>query len=487
MGNDIVFQKLVKICGSKNVSNNSEILVKYSRDMSFVEEKLPISVVWPSNTRQIEEIVKLANIEKFSLIPISSNMGPRHHGDTVPHRDNSVVLDLSNMKKILNIDRKNRVVMIEPGVTFGRLIPELQNKGLRLLLPLHPRGSKSALTSALEREPIIIPRYHWDSSDPLLCTEVFFGTGDLFRTGTAAGPGTIKEQQATGQAQVNPMGPTQFSPFRVIQGAQGSLGIVTWATLKLELIPTIQKVVHLQLDTIAELLDLQHELIKYRLCDELLILNNLNLAILIKKNSQGIIELAKTIKKYNLIYVLAGRGKLADDKIAYLESDIKDIIDNLGLDGLISKSSINDSEILQVLSQATENPWRLRLKGGYQDIFFITNLEKITEFISLVERDISQDLGIYIQPINQGTSYHCEFDLYYDPSNHQETTNIKEKFLEISTKLMDSGAFFNRPYGILTKEVYKRHDDSTQMALRKVKKIFDPNNVLNPGVLCFDD
>jgi len=94
---------------------------------------------------------------------------------------------------------------------------------------------------------------------------------------------------------------------------------------------------------------------------------------------------------------------------------------------------------------------------------------------------------MYIQPINQGTSYHCEFDLYYNPSNKEETMNIKEKFLEISKKLMDSGAFFNRPYGILAKEVYKRHDDSTQMALKKVKKIFDPNNVLNPGVLCFDE
>ncbi|MBA7665562.1 hypothetical protein ES703_73636 [subsurface metagenome] len=52
---------------------------------------------------------------------------------------------------------------------------------------------------------------------------------------------------------------------------------------------------------------------------------------------------------------------------------------------------------------------------------------------------------------------------------------------------MDSGAFFNRPYGLWAKEVFKRHTDSTQTALKKVKKIFDPNNVLNPGVLCFDN
>jgi len=487
MTEDILFQKLVNICSSKYVSKDPNILKKYSKDLSFYPEKAPKYVVWPSNTKNIEEIIKLANELKFSVIPISSSSGPRHHGDTIPHKDNSVVLDLSNMKKILNIDRKNRVVMIEPGVTFGELIPELQSKGLRLLLPLHPRGSKSVLTSALEREPITIPRYHWDSSDPLLCTEVCFGTGDLFRTGTAAGPGTIKQQQAAGQAQVNPMGPTQFSPFRVIQGAQGSLGIVTWATLKLELIPTIQKVFHLQSNTIPELLDLQHELLKFRLCDELLIINNLNLASLVKKSAEEINELSEKLKKWNLIFIIAGRGKLAADKMSYLEGDIRDIIGDLGLNSLLTEGIINDNEIIQVVSQATQDPWRLRLKGGYQDIFFITNFEKISEFISIVEKEVPQDLGIYIQPINQGTSYYFEFDLFYDPTNDGQKMTIKEKFLEISTKLMDSGAFFNRPYGILAKEVYKRHDESTQMALKKVKKIFDPNNVLNPGVLCFDE
>ena len=91
MGNENIFQKLIKICGSKNVSNDPKILVTYSKDMSFVPEKMPIFVVWPSNTKEIEEIVKLANIEKFSIIPISSNKGPRHHGDTIPHKDDSIV------------------------------------------------------------------------------------------------------------------------------------------------------------------------------------------------------------------------------------------------------------------------------------------------------------------------------------------------------------------------------------------------------------
>ncbi|MHA2288667.1 MAG: FAD-binding oxidoreductase, partial [Promethearchaeota archaeon] len=277
MKDNSIYDELVNICGSKAVSNDPNELFELSKDMNFFRSKIPKLIVHPSNTNQIVEILKLANKLKFSIVPISFLSQFKHHGNSLPQKEDSIILNLSDMNKILSIDRKNRVVMVEPGVTFKALIPKLREKGLRLLTPLNPTASKSVLATALEREPITIPRYHWDSSDPLLCTEVVFGTGDLFRTGTAAGSGTIKQQRKMGQAQVNPMGPTQFSPFRVIQGAQGSLGVVTWATLKLEYLPSTQKVYHLQSDNIQSLLDLQYELLKYRLCDELFILNNISL------------------------------------------------------------------------------------------------------------------------------------------------------------------------------------------------------------------
>jgi len=482
-----LLDKLAKICGSKNVSNDPELLETYSKDLSFFRAKAPVLVAWPLNLNEIEKIVKLANSFKFSIIPISSSAGPRLHGDTIPHKDNSVVLDLSKMKKILKIDKKNRVLMIEPGVTFGELLPKLKKKDLRINMPLHPRASKSVLSSALEREPVTIPRYMWDSTDPLLCTEVVFGTGDLFRTGTAAGPGSLKQQEKAGVAHLNPMGPTQFSPFRVIQGAQGSLGIVTWATIKLEMKPTIQKVYHLQSDNLQELLDFQYELLKYRFGDELLVLNNLNLACLVKHSPQEIKKLAEKLKKWNLIYVLAGRGKLANDKLEFLEGDIGDIMKERKLNVSESEKIVSDTDVLNFLNNADSNSWRMRLKGGFQDIFFISNLERIPEFISIMENQDSLDLGIYIQAINQGTSYCCEFDIFYDPNDAGASKNLKEKYLGMCTNLMDIGAFFNRPYGLWAKEVFERHAASTQVALKKVKSIFDPNNVLNPGVLCFDD
>jgi FAD/FMN-containing dehydrogenase len=49
---------------------------------------------------------------------------------------------------------------------------------------------------------------------------------------------------------------------------------------------------------------------------------------------------------------------------------------------------------------------------------------------------------------------------------------------------MENGAFFSRPYGGWAKIVYARYPDGVK-ALRKLKDIFDPNNILNPGKLCF--
>jgi hypothetical protein len=487
MSEEQLYQELIKICGSKFISNDPDLLESYSMDLSFVKGKIPKYVVWLKKTKQIEEILKLANKIGFSIVPISSSSPLRYHGDTIPQKDNSIIVDLSRMNKILSIDRKNRVIMIEPGVVFEQIIPILKKKGLRILQPLYPREGKSVLTTALERVPTTIPRYQWDSSDPLLCTEVVFGTGDLFRTGTAAGPGTIKKQKKSGQAQVNPMGPTQFSPFRLIQGAQGSLGIVTWVTLKLELMPTNQKIIHFQTEKIQELLDLQHELLKFRLCNEILILNNINLACLVKQLPEDIKELSSSLARWNLILILAGRGILADERIEYQKGDLGDIISDLELEHLGKESIISDREIIHALNSSTSYPWRKRLKGSFQDIFFITNFEKISEYIDLVESEVPEDLGVYIQAINQGTSYHCEFDIYYNYENKEAQKSINNKYIDLSIKLMDQGAFFNRPYGLWAKEVFKRHADSTEKALKKIKKIFDPNNILNPGVLCFDN
>jgi hypothetical protein len=95
-----------------------------------------------------------------------------------------------------------------------------------------------------------------------------------------------------------------------------------------------------------------------------------------------------------------------------------------------------------------------------------------------------EDVGVYIQPVVQGTSCHCEFDLFYDPASVPDVDRAKSLVTEGAVDLANMGAFFSRPYGTWAKTAYSRAAE-TNILQRKIKKIFDPNNVLNPGRLCF--
>ena len=109
---------LIKIVGAENVIDDPAILDEYSRDHSFVPSRKPLIVVRPRNADEVQGIVKWANQTKTPLIPVSS--GPPHfRGDSVPASEGAVIMDLSGMKRIIMMDRRNRVALIEPGVTLN--------------------------------------------------------------------------------------------------------------------------------------------------------------------------------------------------------------------------------------------------------------------------------------------------------------------------------------------------------------------------------
>ena len=83
----------------------------------------------------------------------------------------------------------------------------------------------------------MIAKKQFDISDPLLCMEVIFGNGEIFRTGEAAGPLSIEENRKAGAVLTNPLGPGQTDIFRIIQGSKGSFGCASWISMQCDLIP----------------------------------------------------------------------------------------------------------------------------------------------------------------------------------------------------------------------------------------------------------
>jgi FAD/FMN-containing dehydrogenase len=487
----MIKDNLVRIVGANNVIQDQGLLDTYSRDISFVNSVRPESVVKPKNAADIQKIIKLANESLTPLVPVSS--GPPHfRGDTVPSLGGALIVDLSSMKKIIRVDRQNRVVMCEPGVTFDELIVAVEKEGLRINMPLLPRKSKSVVGSLLEREPVIMPGYHWDIADPLSCVEVIFGTGDVFRTGSAAGPGTIEDQWAAGQAQSEAAGPSQASLHRVVQGAQGTMGIVTWASMRCEVLPTVEEPFLVGSPDLDKVLELVHWLIRLRLVNECFVVNNCNLAAIMARKWPGSYQRLKDIlPPWVLFFNIAGYEHLPEERVSYRTKDMMEITQSVGLLPERALAEISAYELLDTVQRSCGEPyWKLRYKGASHDIFFITIYDKLPELIGAMydmAREASypsSDMGVYLQPIVQGTNCHCEFNFFYDHEDPRESAQVKGLSVGAIMNLIRKGAFFSRPYGENTRAIINR-DATTAEALAKVKSIFDPNNIMNPGKLCF--
>jgi hypothetical protein len=485
-----ISEALTGLLGKDSVLDDDECLRSYAEDESFVRPTKPRCVVKPKSADQVLKIVKWANDTLTPLVAVSSGP-PRFRGDTVPSVGGTVIVDLSGMKKIIRVDRRNRAVMIEPGVTFGELIPELEKEGLAPMMPFVPRSSKSVLTCALEREPITTPRHHWDSLDPLCCTEVVYGTGDLFRTGSAAGPGTLKDQWKMGGAQVFAEGPSQTDFVRLIQGAEGTIGIVTWATVACRILPQVRSNFLVPSEKIEPLIDFTYKLLWKKLGEQCLMVNNQTLASILAQGQEELKALRSVLPPWILFFSLGGGGLAPQKKVAYQEAEFAEIASSFGMEPLRTLSGIEADRVADILTKPSSEPyWKVRHKGGWQEIFFISTLDKVPAFVAQSTELAAQhlyppeDLGVYIQPTVQGCNCHCEFGLSYDPHNQEERTRVKSLVTDGSRAMASAGAFFSRPYGAWSDFAYGPGHE-TVIAYRKVKNIFDPNHILNPGKLCF--
>ncbi len=466
------------------------LLRSYAVDASGAGGQAPSQVVYPRSREDVQKIVREAIRSGTPLVPVSS--GPPHfHGDTVPARG-GVIVDFSRMNRVLRIDRPSRSVRVEPGVTYGELIPRLRAEGLRLSLPFLPRANKSIVASRLEREPTTIPKYQYDYMDPLLTLEVVYGTGEDFRTGSACGPGTLETLKAD---LVNPWGPGSIDYFRLVSAAQGTMGLVTWAVSKAEVLPRLQQPHFLEADDPARLLQPIDELLRRRVLDECVVLNRAALATMLAGDGmRDYAELTQALPAWTALLVVAGYERRPEERVALYARALRDISVAHGLQPRTDLPGApgREVEILPLLSNAwTKSPdWRIRATGSSRELLFIAPMSQVPRLVAMghdiaAQRRVAmQDVPCYIQPMVQGRGCHCEFVFPRSPTDSAAAAGLDAFQRELAAQLMRAGAFFSRPYGEWAQLVYRDYAGGVD-ALRRLKGIFDPHGLFNPGKLCF--
>ena len=465
-------RELMGIVGDEDVTDAPLVLEQYAADRSCVARILPRYIVRPRNTAEVQDLVRWANRVAAPLIPVSS--GPPHHnGDTVPSVAEAVIVDLSLMKGILKIDRRNRMVVIEPGVTYTELDPVLAAQGLRIPRPLLPRPNKSVVASLLERQPTTIPRLNYSLPEPLRVCGVVWGTGDLAYTGEAGmGPLSLEAQWNAGLAQVNQQGPMSTDLMRLLTGAQGTMGIVVWASIKCQLLPVARKCFTVTAPRLGDLVEFCRKVERLKLGDEVVLLNRARLAGALGGGGDG-------LAPWTVLLGASGAALYPEEKLKLQEKELGGAAAEFGLS--LREAGAGVAAVLDGCTRPVEH---------VRDIFFLCTLDAVPGHVDNVLGLAGQlgyppdRIGVYIQPQHQGVSQHVEFTIPYDPGDKSEKALAEKLFAVGSEILIAKGAYFSRPYGPWADLVYSRDATATRV-LRTVKQIVDPNHVMNPGKLCY--
>ena len=161
---------------------------------------------------------------------------------------------------------------------------------------------------------------------------MIWGGGQRFFTGEAGwGPADLQGQWAAGGRQVDPKGPAQTDFYRLLTGAQGTLGIVTWASVKCELLADPKKLLFVTADKLEELVDLTYRLTRIRVADELFLVNGAYLATLVGTDAADIAAVRDALPAWTLVMGVGGRALFPEERMAVAEKDIAEAVAAQGM------------------------------------------------------------------------------------------------------------------------------------------------------------
>ncbi|MEM0240870.1 MAG: FAD-binding oxidoreductase [Candidatus Nezhaarchaeales archaeon] len=449
---------LKKIVGPENVIDSKPALLIYSKDASPMRGKVPIAVVRPSSTEEVREIVLWANKTRTPLYPRS---GGTSLWGAVPVVDGSVVVDLSRMNRVVSIDEKNLVCVVEPAITFGELEAVLAKQGLRFIMsPENGMGATVGGNFASHGTGWGAGPNFSNQGDCVVGCKVVLPTGEILTTGSMANP------NAHGHFYRYALGHDLTGLFC---GSEGTLGIITELALKIEEMPEAMGFATFGYDSLEAAGEALYRVRRLRIPTIYAYLST----------------------SWTLDMLFPEKAPWPHTIKFVVEASTKEVME-IELNRLMNAAGKNGTYLGPQLAEET---WRERYRWvglfGYKlgmraalpmhvpigEVgYYLKEIEKIS-------RDVKERYGL-----NVGAGgFMCDRSVvvivvtYFDPSNKQETELAIKVWNEIKNRLFDLGACPYRMGALWADQMPKL--GAYYEVLKRLKRVLDPNNIMAPGIM----
>ena len=447
-------EELESIVGEANVLTSAEDLLCYSYD-STVLEHLPDIVVLPKTTAEVAATVKVANREKTPIVPRGA--GTNLAGGTIPIQG-GIVLSLTRMTEILEIDAINMVAVLQPGVVTGKLQAEVAKQGL--YYPPDPASLKVTTLGGNVAMNAGGPHAlkYGVTSDYVMGLEVVLPQGQVIRTGGKS----IKNV-------------TGYNLTQLFVGSEGTLGVVTEMILRLIPQPQSSGSVLAAFPNLDDAATLVNRILASGVIPAVIeIMDNMTIQTVEDYLNMGLPRDAAALL---LTQVDGVEAAVAQE----LEAVAKLCHDNGAVLVEVAATQREEDELWKARRSISPSLTRVRPSKLGEDIS--VPREAIPETVRRIQ-DISRRHDLPIVIFGHISDGNLHPNILFDRQNPGEMKRVEAAAADIFAAATELGGTLSGEHGIgLMKKKYLRLDLPTETieVMKSIKRALDPSNIMNPG------
>jgi glycolate oxidase len=447
-------EEVINIAKTGNVLTSESDRFSYSFDGSF-GTFLPDVVIQTKSVEELAALVKFANREKIPVYPrgqstcLSGGPLPVHGG---------MVFDLSVLDDLLEINEEDLIAVVSPGVLTANIHKAAEQKGL--FYPPDPSSSHVSTIGGNLAENSGGPRglKYGVTKDYVIGLEVITPEGEIIKTGGR----TVKNV-------------TGYDLTKLIVGSEGTLGIITKAVLRLLPKPPASETVMAVFDSLIDAGSAISKILSAGILpSKMELMDQASIIAVENYEPLGLPVDAEAI----ILIELDGHPAAVKDEV----QQVSRLCKSVGVrDIRIPQNAVEKAEIWK--ARKLVSPAIVRIKPTKISEDATVPRSKIPEMCAKLQ-EIRDRYRVHLVVFGHAGDGNLHPNIICDKSDREEMRRVEQAVAEIFKAAIELGGTLSGEHGIGTMKAPFMEMELGAIGLdmmKRIKKVWDPNNIMNPG------